>query len=449
MRERETVDAEGDARSHGGPRRLHVAVVDEELPYPANTGKRIRTLNLLTRLARRHRVTLMTRRNLKADEVGPAAAYLHERGIEPIVVDSALPPRTALAGGFGLYARLAANLLSPRPYVVDANDSPALREAVRSYDRGHEVHLWQCEWTPYAEALRDIEPRRKLIVAHNIESLIWRRYLETEASAPKRWYIRLQCRKFEDYERRAFRDVRSVVTVSEPDAVLARSMFGAPRVSVVENGVDTAHFQPTSSRPAAGPILFMGSLDWRPNLDAADQLLSVVFPAVRAADPTARFQIVGRTPPEWLRQRVAASPGVELHADVADVRPFLAQAAMMVVPLRIGGGSRLKILEALAAGTPVVSTRIGAEGLDVRDGEHLVLVEGCEKMARAILDHGRDDPAIERRIRAGRRLVEDHYDWDILANRLDAIWCEAAPDAAASPRGPEPPSAIPAEPTLA
>jgi glycosyltransferase involved in cell wall biosynthesis len=413
-------------RSSGQPRRLHVVVVDEELPYPTNTGKRIRTLNLLVRLARRHHVALMTRRNLKAEEVGPASDYLRRRGIEVIVVDSALPPRTAVSGGPALYARLAASLMSPRPYVVDANDSPALREAVRSYDRDHEVDLWQSEWTPYAEALRDIEPGRKVIVAHNIESLIWRRYHETETSPARRWYIGLQRRKFEKYERRVFREVRTVVTVSAPDAELARTLFAAPRVAVVENGVDTAYFRPTAPRASRGPILFLGSLDWRPNLDAADQLLKVIFPAVRAEDAAARLQVVGRTPPDWLRQRVAATPGVELHSDVPDVRPFLAQAAVMVVPLRIGGGSRLKILEALAAGTPVISTRVGAEGLETRDGEHLVTVERCEDMARAILDQVRDEAATALMTRAGRRLVEQRYDWDILADRLDAIWRDAA-----------------------
>lgn len=426
MPEAEIASRNIETGRYGQRRCLHVVVVDEELPYPTNTGKRIRTLNLLVRLARRHHITLMTRRNLRAEEMAPASAYLRDRGIEPVVVDSALPPRSVLAGGIGFHARLAANLLSPRPYVVDVNDSPALRQAVRSYDCEHRVDLWQCEWTPYAEALRDIGPDRKLIVAHNIESLIWKRYLETASGAARRWYIGVQYRKFAAYERRVFRGVRSVVAVSEPDAALARSEFGAPRVSVVENGVDTRYFQFGASERVPGLVLFLGSLDWRPNLDAVDQLLNVIFPAVRAEGPSARLCLVGRNPPGSLRQRASTMPGVELHADVPDVRPFLARAAVMVVPLRIGGGSRLKILEAMAAGTPVISTRIGAEGLDVRDGEHLVLVEDCSAMARAVLDHGRNPAALERMVRAGRRLVEDHYDWDVLAERLEAVWHEAA-----------------------
>src|SRR5207248_7650671 len=116
------------------------------------------------------------------------------------------------------------------------------------------------------------------------------------------------------------------------------------------------------------------SLEWRPNLDAVRLLLDRTLPAVRAAEPDVRLSIVGRRPPAWLVQRARTEPGVELHADVPDVRPHLARAAVLAVPLRIGGGSRLKILEALGCGVPVVSTRVGAEGLDLRDGEHLTVV---------------------------------------------------------------------------
>jgi glycosyltransferase involved in cell wall biosynthesis len=407
----------------GNPdRRLHVSVVDEELPYPANSGKRIRTLNLLTRLARQHRVVLITHRNLDAAEVAPAIEYLKAQGIEPVVVDRGSPPRSVQSMGPRFYAGLAANLLSARPYVVDVNYSPALREAVRSHDREHRVDLWQSEWTPYAEVLRDIDPGRKLIMAHNIESLIWRRYYTTESNPLKRWYIKLQHDKFVNYERRAFEAARMVVTVSKVDEARARETFATQRLAVVENGVDTRYFQPGTTERAHGQLLFLGSLDWRPNLDAVEQLLSVIFPTVLAQQPSAQLCIVGRNPPESLRQRVAATPCVELHADVADVRPFLARADLMLVPLRIGGGSRLKILEALAMKTPVLSTSVGAEGLEVQNGQHLVLIESCGEMAQSILHHAQARGKASVMADQGRTLVENCYEWDILADRLGQIW---------------------------
>src|SRR5262249_12689933 len=153
-----------------------------------------------------------------------------------------------------------------------------------------------------------------------------------------------------------------------------RGAFGMPRVDVVDNGIDRTYFEAVRPCREDGHILFLGSLEWLPNLDAARLLLDSIFPAVRATVPTARLSIVGRTPPPGRAGRTAEAPGVPLHADVPDVRPFLARCAVFAVPLRSGGGSRLKILEALACATPVVSTRVGAEGLRLDAGRHLVVV---------------------------------------------------------------------------
>lgn len=402
---------------------LHVAVVDEELPYPANSGKRIRTLSLLVRLARRHRVVLITHRNLDAAEVEPATAYLNSQGIEVIVVDRAAPPRSVQSRSPRFYAGLAANLLSPRPYIVDANYSLALREVVQRYERDHDVDLWQCEWTPYAEVLRDIDAHRKVIMAHNIESLIWQRYHETESNFLKRWYIKRQCDKFERFESRVFREVSSVVSVSEADAALAREIFTAPRLSVVENGVDLDYFLPRPGPRDHRLILYVGSLDWRPNLDAVNLLRQQIFPQILAKEPGARLCIVGRNPPDALVRETARESSIELHADVPDVRPFLARCGVLAVPLRIGGGSRLKILEALAMAAPVVSTRIGAEGLRLVPGRDLTIVESPEDMAESVLECIRNHKAACDQADRGRLTVSANYGWDRLADELEKIWC--------------------------
>src|SRR5439155_2998511 len=141
------------------------------------------------------------------------------------------------------------------------------------------VDVWHCEWTPYARALRGLKGARRVVMAHNVESLIWQRYFENESNPLKRWYIGRQWRKFERFERRALRQADRAVAVSPEDAALFRSRFGVEAVDVVDNGVDVDYF-----RPGAGPrdphrVLFLGSLDWRPNLDAVDQLLDHVYPA--------------------------------------------------------------------------------------------------------------------------------------------------------------------------
>jgi glycosyltransferase involved in cell wall biosynthesis len=405
------------------PRPLQVVILDEELPYPPNSGKRIRTLNLTLRLAQRHRITYLCHRNADAEEARRAAEFFGDHGIETVVVDRAVPPRS----GPWFYTRLAANLLSPLPYTVASHNSRALRRAIRQHAATRQVDLWHCEWTPYyAAALRAVPGGPRLVMAHNVESLIWQRYYETESNRLKRWYIGRQWRKFVRFERCAYATATRTVAVSAEDAALIRDRFGAQRVTVVENGVDTSSFRPGEGPRQPGQVLFVGSLDWRPNLDAVTLLLEQVFPAVRACEPSARLCVVGRNPPMWLRQRAADTGGAELHADVADVRPFLHRSAVLAVPLRIGGGSRLKILEALACGLPVVSTRVGAEGLCLESGRHLTVTDDVESMAGALLHCFRAPGEALAQAVAGRCVVLQRYNWDALADKLERVWVECA-----------------------
>ena len=399
-------------------RRLHVVLVDEELPYPPISGKRIRTLNLTLRLAKRHRLTYFCHRNADPQEAELAKAFFHEHDIETVVVNRSVPSKS----GPMFYARLAANLLSPLPYSVSTHASSELVDAVQRYASTHDVDLWHCEWTPYAHSLRALHNARRVVMAHNVESLIWQRYHETESNTLKRWYIGRQWRKFERFEQRAFAEATRTIAVSSEDADLMRRRFGASRIDVVENGVDTDFFQPVDDSRDPKTILFLGSLEWRPNLDGVKLLLDKVFPAVRSEEPNARLCLVGRNPPDWLRRQVTELAGVELHANVADVRPFLARVGQLAVPLRIGGGSRLKILEALAMRLPVVSTRIGAEGLCLEANRHLSVVESIDEMAAALVRTMRHPLTAARQAEAGRQVVLAHYDWDSLADKMDQVW---------------------------
>jgi polysaccharide biosynthesis protein PslH len=399
------------------PRPLHVVMIDEELPYPPLSGKRIRTLNLTERLARRHRLTYVAHRNADPQEAARAADHFARLGIRTIVVERAVPAKS----GPAFYARLAANLFSSLPYSVATHVSSELSHTLADLAAHETIDLWHCEWTPYAQALENIAGRR-VVMAHNVESVIWQRYHETETNPLKRWYIGKQWHKFKRFERRVLAQADLTIAVSDVDADRFRRDFDLSRVGIVENGVDTHYFRPTQQQREPATLLFLGSLEWRPNLDAAAQLLEHVFPAVRQECPDARLLLVGRNPPDSLRQQVAMRPGVELHGSVPDVRPFLTRAGMLVVPLRIGGGSRLKILEALASGTPVVSTRIGAEGLDLAPGRHFTLAEDIGNMPAAIVHTIRDPASAQAQANVGRRQVLRLYEWDILADRLEQLW---------------------------
>jgi glycosyltransferase involved in cell wall biosynthesis len=410
---------------------MHVVIVDEELPYPLNSGKRIRTFELISRLASKHRISYLCHRNADQEEARDAERVFRHYGIEPIVVDRAVPPKS----GPTFYARLAVNLFSLLPYSVASHTSRALIEAARRLQSCDQVDLWQAEWTPYAQTLQAIKAGPRVIMAHNVESQIWRRYYEAESNLARKWYIGEQCRKFHQFEYYAYQHASWVLAVSREDARRIREELGGKQVEVVDNGVDIeAYRRPVDHRRIEGQLLFVGSLDWRPNVDAVEQLLSVIWPVLREKRSDARLCIVGRNPSKELQRRIREMPGVELHADVADVRPYYWSSSVLVVPLRIGGGSRLKILEAFAAGLPVVSTRVGAEGLEVKEGD-LTLVENNDQIALATLRLLEDTPRRSDQTARALRLVESRYEWSRLADRLDEIWQEAAghhPQAVAS-----------------
>jgi polysaccharide biosynthesis protein PslH len=397
---------------------MHVAIVDGDISYPATSGKRLRTLNLMLPLARRHRLTYICRGQADSPEASRATEFLAGHGIETIVVDH---PVARKAGPL-FYARLLGNLLSPLPYSVASHLSPVVRKTVNEFADRNKVDLWYFEWSAYVEALDPARKEPVVVSAPNVDTLIWQRYYENESHPLKRWYIKQQWRKFSSFERRVFQRADRVVAVTQDDAAILRNQFGVERVAVVDNGVDVAQYENVAGRRVPDRLLYLGALDWRPNLDALQILLDRVFPAVLKEQPTATLCIVGRSPPAWLAQRVQTLAGVELHADVPDVRPFLGDCGVLAVPLRIGGGSRLKILEALASGLPVVASRVGAEGLCLEPGKDLIVVENAEDMAPALLDAIRHPDKMRTLARQGREVVRACYDWAGLADKLERVW---------------------------
>jgi glycosyltransferase involved in cell wall biosynthesis len=405
---------------------MHAVIVDGDISYPPTSGKRLRTLNLMLPLAKRHQLTYIGRGDASRAEAKEAVAFLQDHGIRTLLVDH------PLAGKSGplFYARLAANLLSPEPYSVTSHYSRPMCEAVAAYAAAHPVDVWQFEWPAYVQTLSQ-PGAKKVLIAHNVDSLIWERYTQTETSFLKRFYIRRQWRKFERFERRVFREVTQLVAVSEEDAGIMRERFGVENPAVVDNGIDRAFFEQVQRRPDPQRILFLGALDWLPNLDAVKLLLDDIMPRLRQQRADVKLSIVGRKPPAWLRERTRDNRAVELHADVPDVRPYLAECSVMTVPLRIGGGSRLKILEALACGVPVVSTAVGAEGLRLRPGEDYVLADGSDGMARALLDALQEPLRVQEMARRVRPFVLEQYDWSAQADKLEQVWQNAV-------RGPGP-----------
>ncbi len=401
---------------------MKVVVVDWDITYPANSGKRLRTLNLMLQLAQRHEITYFSRAEGRSPAAQAARKHLNDAGIATVFADVPLRPKST----WGYKLRLPGHLWSNDPLTVAVHHSKAFEEALGNYALKHEVDLWQLEWTPYVEMLPRSPNTKCLVVAHNVDSLIWQRYCETEKSFLCRQLLVSQWRKFLSFERRAFNQATGVVAVSDNDAKLLSETFNVRNVEVVENGVDIDYYSEVQRNRNPRKLLFLGSLDWRPNLDAVKILLDEIMPCLERAEPRTTLEIVGRNPPGWLAKAIAARANVTLHANVADVRPHLAEAGMMVVPLRIGGGSRLKILEAMANSLPVVSSTIGAEGLQMKPGHHFQIADSPVEFVQAVTSWMRQPELAVAAAAQGLKLVKNRYSWERLALQLELVWEKAA-----------------------
>jgi glycosyltransferase involved in cell wall biosynthesis len=216
-----------------------------------------------------------------------------------------------------------------------------------------------------------------------------------------------------------------LIAVSGVDAQTFRS-YGVRDISVVPNGVDLDYFRPTPEVPRCDGLVFVGSLDWYANEDAVTNFAGRALPLIRSRNPRITLRVIGRRPSHRLVSTLQRMEGVEVGGEVPDVRPYLAQARAMVVPLRIGGGTRIKILEALAMAKPVISTSIGAEGLEIEDERHFLLANTPEEFAARIHALFADPEQQLRLGRNGRALVEELYGWDAAAKKLEIAWIAGA-----------------------
>jgi glycosyltransferase involved in cell wall biosynthesis len=255
-------------------------------------------------------------------------------------------------------------------------------------------------------------------VAHNIEADIWRRYYEHEHNPLKRFYIGHQLRKVRRFERECFTWADGATAVTAGDASVINAFAVSYRALVVENGVDTDYFRPRSADVEPTTLVFTGSMDYRPNQDAAEYFCSDILPLLSRTASEFHVYFVGRNPPAHIRELEQRHNGIHVTGTVDDVRPYIAKSAVYIVPLRVGGGSRLKILEAMSMEKAVVSTHVGAEGLDVTDGENIVLAGTVEEFAERIAALMSDRARRAMFGRNGRKLVLSKYRWETVGANL-------------------------------
>ncbi|HIG10024.1 MAG TPA: glycosyltransferase [Planctomycetes bacterium] len=389
-------------------RSVKLLFVSQQAPWPLDSGGNLRTYHLLRALSLQFEVTLVA-----TDPGGDAAQHL--AGVAARVE---LVPALRKAGSLHRASSFLRSLSTAEPLILTHNQSGPLDAAVRAQLASCEfasLHLNHLDTARYARTARGVPV---VLDTHNVLAEYAARRSEHEASAPGRWLWRREARLLCKTEPRALSACQRVLACSERERSAFLKAHRTLEVRVVPNGVDAGAITPLTD-PAANPpeVVFVGDMAYGPNADAALFFADEVFDTIRAQEPEALFSAVGKNPSNELLLR-GRTEAISVTGFVEDVICCLARARVFVCPIRYGSGTRLKLLEAFAAGLPVVSTRLGAEGIDCRDGEHLLLADSAGELAAAVLRLLRDDNLARRLASAGRALAEECYDWPAIGRSL-------------------------------
>jgi polysaccharide biosynthesis protein PslH len=399
---------------------MRILWVKADKLLPVQNGGNIRTYHVLRYLSAQHELTFYS-------YYGGALDPDYERQLErelPGAVAVCTGKRELSGAARGLDYLL--HLSAEPPYAVSRFAEPAVQKRIQTWFREQRFDVAVCD---FLDAAVNFPPRLNLpsvLFQHNVESEIWRRHADTSGDPVKKMMYGLEFRKMLAYERAAVRRFQHVIAVSENDRALMMKWIDGNRITVIPTGVDLAQYRPASASSSntfdASPplITFVGAMDWEPNVDGLEFFCGDVWPLIKAEFPQARFRIVGRNPDRRVQRWPAVDASIEVTGRVPSVVEHLRESAVVIVPLRIGGGTRLKIYEAMATAKAVVSTTVGAEGLDVQHGRDIMLADDARSFAQAVIMLLRD-PALRRRYEKAALETAARFDWPAIGERFSEI----------------------------
>lgn len=397
---------------------MRILWLKTELLHPVDKGGKIRTYNMLRELKRDHEITYLTL-DEGSDENARSLAdeYCHE-----LVV---IPHKTRPKFSAGFYAELAGNLISPLPYFLKKYESSKMRTAIEEQLRRKTFDVIISDFLqPSVNLPENLSSPALVLFQHNVEAMIWKRHYEVQTNSLKKVYLKNQWLKTLNYEREVSHRFDLVIAVSQEDAEMFRKDYGIANVIDVPTGVDIDYFRPRNDgqvRPNS--LVFTGSMDWLPNEDAMQYFTKEILPLVRKRIPEVVVTIVGRNPYPSLVELSERDKGVIVTGRVDDVRPYIDNASVFIVPLRIGGGTRLKIYEAMAMERAVVSTSIGAEGLPVTPGKEILIADTPEEFAESVIGLLGNSETAQELGRTAATRVRNEFGWEQVAKTF-ATACE-------------------------
>jgi sugar transferase (PEP-CTERM/EpsH1 system associated) len=381
---------------------------------PPDTGGKIRSYNILRELARRHSVTFFSFHGAHENDQHPGLKDIFDRVVSvPLALPA--PKSSRELADYGI------RLFSPQPYGITKFCRGEVREQLRALLKQESYDVILCDFLTPAGVIPWDSPIPKVVFTHNVEAMIWKRHYEVAKNPVWKGISWWEWRKMEAAERRYLRLADRVLTVSETDKDAFAPFLPGQTITVIPTGVDVDYFKPMPAEELPNSLVFTGSMDWLPNEDAIFYFQEAILPLLKPHCPDLILEVVGRNPSRKLQALAENEKALRLTGWVEDVRPFLARDSVCIVPLRIGGGTRLKIFEAMAMGKAIVSTTVGAEGLPVKSGENILLADTPEDFAESVLSLFRDTKQRSQLETAARILVEENYSWPKIADSFSRI----------------------------
>lgn len=398
-------------------RKYRVLVIDEWIPFPANIGKKIRTYNLLKLLSKTYSIDFLCFADFEKEN--KYICNLKNIDINVISVKDQRTRRSSVK----YYFDILINLISCLPFSVSYNYRNDFLQIFKEVIKKTNYDLIHFEWTQMAIYLKHVKISQPVVIsAHNVEAMIWNRYSANSKNIIEKVFYYLQMKKMSRYEIWAYNSAKYITSVSESDSDIIKKNYGQKNIVVVPNGVDTDYYKNTNLQSFTNRILFFGAMDYKANIDAVNFFLYDVIPLLLDKMPDLEFYIVGRNPPNKLVDLAKTLSYLKVIGTVEDMRPYYYKNSIFVVPLRLGAGTRLKILEAMAMEVAVVSTTIGAESLKCEDGINILIADTPENIRDKIIEL-RNNPQFQTDIeQAGRKLVEKHYAWKQIAEIQNDLW---------------------------
>jgi len=397
---------------------MKILWVSTNFLHPTTRGGQIRTLEMLRRLHLRHEIHYVA----IDDPLNPEGLAR-----APEYSTRAYPFRHAVrdkrSPGFAL--ELARGVFDQEPLSIRRFHPPAMGTFLAQLMEKERFDRAVCDFLTPAAYFPNIE--RAVLFQHNVETMIWRRHAEHAGNPAARWYMRKQAERMFRFERDVCLRAGHIAAVSEQDAATMRELFGVKRVTAIPTGVDLEAFALPDPPPEIdADLAFVGSMDWRPNVDGVRWFVREALPLIRRVRPDCTLAIVGRTPDPSITALAREDARIRVTGTVPDIRPHLWRSALSIVPLRIGGGTRLKIYESMAGGVAVVSTSVGAEGLEVHPPEDIRIADSPADFAAACLELLSDVSLRRRQAAAARDMVAANFSWERVVECFERV-LEAAP----------------------